>query len=363
MEIKQHVFTFDDVRNGVTLENDKYRIGAYTLNDTITKTFLSVPMPTKEEPMILLISVDGVIAGRSMKFPSRLKVDDRIITVTSGSSLYVADDYRHLALGANLFLYAQQNIKRPVISAGISSMAEPLYKKTKFVIFKIPSLWQIRNIKPILKSFGERSYRTTKLLAPIANFILKGFRYFNGFSLKRNNCQYEIKKLEEVPQWAEDIVAKDTHKYAEFHDREWMQWVIENSFFGSSYDRQSFYGVYYESKPVGFFIIVERMMSIPERNIDHVVFGSLLEWDTINKEVLNEYQIIKMALAHFSDNVDVVKVATQDSCIRRKLKKYGFLPHGNYTIAFKDVTKSLDKDYVDISNWRIRSSYADTPFY
>ena len=362
MDIKEKIYTFRDAANGIRFENDQYGLGAYMTGDGIRKTFLSAPaLEDVDEPMAMIETVDDIPTGRVMIYPSRLKVNNDVILVTSGSSLYVHEDYRHLELGVNLMLYPL-SIKRPLLYAGFSTMAEPLYRKMGFAIFYIPKMWQIRRVEPVLKSFGMKGLLLTALkscLNPLMSILVIAGKKAS----KRLLRQYRIERFTKVPQWMVDIVLSDKHKYAELHDRKWMQWVLDHNFFERKEDKQYLYGVYKGEKPVGFLLMAERNFTIPEKNIDKCVYGYVLDWDTIDSSIIDEKQLKTIALSLFTDDVDIAQIDSLDEKLLKSMKRYGFIHHGYENIGFKDITKKLDKDWKDAANWRLRASYSDRPFY
>lgn len=362
MEIQEKIYSFKDAANGIRFEKDPYGLGAYMTGEGIRKTFLSAPaLEDMDEPMMEVVTVDGVVAGRNMMYPSRLKVYSDVVSVTSGSSLHVKEEYRQLALGVNLLMYPTA-IKRPLLYAGLSTMAEPLYRKMKYAIFVIPKMWQIRNAAPILKSIGMKGW-LLNVVKSCMNPLLSIFVAAGRRASKEHLCQYRIERFTTAPQWMEDIVLSDRHKYAELHDRKWMQWVLDHNFFERKEDKQYLYGVYKSEKPVGFLLMAERNFPIPEKNIDRCVYGYVLDWDTIDNSIIDEKQLKTIALSLFSDDVDIVQIDSLDKNVRNSMKRYGFIPHGYENIGFKDTTKKLDKDWRDAANWRLRASYSDRPFY
>lgn len=362
MEIEEKVYSFNDVREGLSFNNDTYGVASYTVGHGIKKTFMSAPgLSRMEEPMIILEYADGVAVGRNMMYPSRLKVNDEIIEVTSGSSLHVEEKYRQYALGVNLMMFPT-NIKRPLLYAGLSDMAEPLYKKLKYAVFCIPRMWQIRHAEPVLKSFGIKG-----ALLVVAKSCINPFLSIMAALSKKSSekllKQYTIKVFKEVPQWAEDMVMADQHKYAELHDKKWMQWVLENNFFERKEDKQYFYGVYKDNNPVGFLLMAERNFPILGKNIDKCVYGYVLDWESVDTRIISELQLKKIAMGLFTKDVDIVQVDSLEENVRKAFKKFGFINHGYENIGFKDITKKLDKDWKEARNWRLRASYSDRPFY
>ena len=69
---------------------------------------------------------------------------------------------------------------------------------------------------------------------------------------------YSIRKESVVPEWAGEMCLNDGHKYAEYHDTAWLQWCLTHNLSGQPEDIQSFYSIYKNDKPVGFFLTKQR---------------------------------------------------------------------------------------------------------
>ena len=137
MEFSSRVITYGDLRKGLSFENDKYGI-AYYEYETRRKTFLSNPCAGEDEDVFMyLVEADGVPVGRTMLFDTRLKIEDEIVPLFSGSGLEVEESFRKQAVGADILTVGRSIKKRNrLLSAGISDMALPLYKVTKYNIFE-----------------------------------------------------------------------------------------------------------------------------------------------------------------------------------------------------------------------------------
>ena len=362
--IEKQTITHKDVRSGFSLGADPDGIGAYTQSANIQKTFLSNPnLDDDSDPMVAFIRVDGSIWGRCMYFPSRIKIGEQIEKSMGGSSLLVNEEGRKKSLGIDLMMLPMSGFDtKYLLYAGISKMAIPLYKKLRFELFEMPCRWQIRNSKPILQSIGLRGIGLS-VLAFIANILLKSFNGIVKKIFKFSLRDYQVKKLEDVPDWITQMVINDKHKYAEYHDKKWFEWVLSNNFFGNEHDVQALYGIYRDDTPVGFVLIKEQQSSIEERHIDKITFGSVVEWGFKEDAQINEHIINKIALNLYSSNVDIAQVISSDIKVVDYFGKYAMFRHGSANIIFKDLTKKLDKDYKNPENWRLRPGYSDVPFY
>ena len=359
VSVVERIFTHADVRRGIEIVSDSQKIGEYTKQPGVIQTFLTNPrIEDENEPLLLLGYLNGDVCGRMFYFPTKIKIGDRIENSLGASALLVSENAREYSVGANLMMYPiKHKYKKYLLYAGISKMAEPLYHKLlKFEWFSIPRMLQFRNGRILFQKVGLHGL-LLKFLSFISNLFVKPMVWLSIMFCRAGIRNFKVVKLESTPQWVEDIVFSDSHKYSEYHDRKWFEWVLSNNFFQHKEDNQSLYGIYQNDKPLGFVLIKERLRS------DSFVWGTVVEWGSSNEKVLDEYLINKIALTLYSKNVDIAQANSIDKSTLRRIKKYGFVRHGNANIAFRDLTKELDKDYKNINNWRIRLGYSDVAFF
>ena len=338
------------------MENDKYGITTYEL-ESRRKAFLSNPSGWEEDDPYLYIAFDGnVPIGRTMFFRSRLKAGDVIIPIYSGSAFDVVESYRKEGVGGYVFWDGYKIEKRnPQISAGISDDAIPLFRRLKNVVFEFPRMMQLRDSKPLLKSKG---FEGPLLVVVSGLFNVALHSFYNLFELFSPIPRgYELRLMTQVPEWVDNIVLNDGHKYMEVHDHQWLQWCLDNKFTDVSQDRQSFYGVFRSDEPVAFFMINIRYRN-EIKGIQDVVLGSIMEWGVSNNSTLCEFDLYKMAKTVFPKDVSIIQAASDDICTLKKMKQWGFVHHGDARISFKDKKKKIT-DANDPSLWRLRFGYTD----
>lgn len=364
MEFEDCIFSYNDIKNRTPIGNDPEGIGSYALLKGVQNTLLSNPsLEDNSEPMLMVSKIDGDIAGRILFFPSRVSINGKIEKTLEGSSLFVSERGRKYSLGVGLMTFPIVNGNNNyLLYAGISKMALPIYRKMKFSIFETPTKWQVRNSTPVLQSLGFKGglLIVAKLLI---NAFLSTFIWASKAICHYSSRKYKVVRLEEVPQWVVDITMSEDKKYFEVHDKRWFDWVLTNNFFQSPKDKQELFGIYSEDEPAGFILIKERELSILEKNINSVVFGSVVEWGIKENISLDEYKLNKIAVNLFSVNTDILQISSDNELCLKKLSKYGFLSHGSINVAFKDLTGKLSKDISLKKNWRLRPGYSDVPFY
>ena len=365
MNITNQIITYKDIEEGICIEGDDFGIASYTIQPAIRSTFLSNPfLEDKSSCMVYLSRVDGIVGGREMFFPTKTKICGQLFQSLSASSLMVEERFRALALGADISLFPFTTSRNNdfIVYAGISKMALPLYRKLKFYDLSTPLMWQPRRTDFLFERLGMRGFLFT-LLKGIGNLILKPYISFtNRFAEFRRDNTITVEEMKTVPVWVDSIISADNHDYMEFHNREWMQWVLTHNFFGREKDKQAFYAIYKNGKEFAFFLTKERENSIPEKNIKRIVFGSIIEWGSLDEGIISEYDVYRIALSTFSDDVDIVEFTSADKKVVKKMRQIGFIQHGDSHI----VVKSLGKKYPDLGlleKWRIRLGYGDVMFY
>jgi len=225
-------------------------------------------------------------------------------------------------------------------------------------IFVFPQLIQIRNFTKILPVIG-----VPRIIAKLFGWIPTAFYYPFRFLIykksERIRNRYTVKKVNEVPEWVDDIVFNDGHRFMELHDSKWLQWNLDHMFHSNERNLTSFYTVSQDGKGIGFFMIKERFGSIESRGVKDAKFGHIVEWGTKDPKLLSEYSLQLMALSSFSKDVDLVYMASTDYDVVKKMKKFLLLRIRDAEVAFKDFSKKF-KDANNQDLWRLRLGYGDT---
>lgn len=357
MDFSSRIITYGDLRKGLTFENDKYGIASYEYEPR-RKAFLSNPCAGADDDVFMyLVEAEGVPVGRTMLFDTRIKVGNEVLPLYSGSALQVEESFQKYGLGGEIFAYGGTIKKRKLnLSAGISDMALPLYKVTKYHIFEFPKLLRVNNSRVLLGKYGLKGILLA-MVGALVNFPLHFFYMLSKGRTRKLKKQYTLEKTEVVPDWVDDIVLNDGHKYAEVHDQKWLQWNLENNFKGHERDIQSFYIIKQNDEKVGFVMTKERYRPVVQ-GMKNVMIGSIVEWGSVDERKLNEASIYRLVLDTFTKDVDIIETATNNADTQHELKRIGFIHHGDAHIAFKDKTKQLT-DSGDASLWRLRYGYAD----
>ena len=244
-----------------------------------------------------------------------------------------------------------------ILYAGVSEMALPMYKKIGFKVLEYPRAMQLRKSRSLLSSKGFKGL-PLKITSGVVDFLLYSLRALSGLSNRRLSNRYNVKEESSVPDWTETLVKEDTHKYKELHDQKWLEWNLKHNLHSRPRDKQRFYSVYDNKKPVGFFMIKERYREVAGGVLKDLVVGSIVEWGSIDEHKLKESDIYVLASKCFEKDVAIVEIASSNENVIKKMRKYAFLPHGFSHIIVKDLKKK-SSDISDIEKWRIRLGYAD----
>lgn len=352
MNLKKVVLTYNDIQNGFPVYDDRYEVLSYALREDRIKAFYDNPnMIDRSKPMLRLYVDDNIIVARSMNFTTQVRIKQHTFPASSGSSLFVHEDYRQYGLGAELMLDKVRDKSEVFcLSAGLSSMVIPLYKVLKYTVFSFPIISLRRHSKYAFINRGFPSWLSSGL-GRIIDFILR-MKYFSLYRTSHKLCSlYRVEEVLEVPHWVDEIVLDSKYDFMEVHDRAWLQWNLDNSYHSDYPNRQGFYIVYRFNEPIAFFMITERKR-------DNKNIGRIVEWG-IKGCKITEYNLILLALNSFNKDVDEIKVLTQDADVEKHLLKEGFVKNDHFEIAFK-VLKKNQEDIIDVNKWRIRYGYADS---
>ena len=346
--------TFEELReNRFIIPDDKYGIVAYVLTSSRLKSLMECPFV--EDPAacaLYLILADGVVVGRETYFASKVKIGEEIVSTEAASAFEVKEEFRKYAIGADIVMATFRRSKF-FIGANVSSMALPLDRKLKFHILEFPRLYSIRDLRYFLES------RNLLFLKSIINIPLKLFNLLILIKARLKKKKYRIERVSIIPDWIDDIVLNDGHKYAEYHNHLWFQWNLDNCFKKHPLNTQAFYCIYRDEKPIGFFMIKERYRGTGNNRKEGLLIGSIVEWGTKDASVLNEYDINLLALNYFSRNIDIIETASVNRKTIVSLKRSGFLKEERGNIVFKDRTNKY-KDASNIDLWRVRLGYGDS---
>ena len=352
--------TYQQVIDGYVSEGDVYGLAAYALAEPRKTAFLSNPFLTDTSKVMLkLLRDNGIIIGRSMMFPSRFKADDKVIETMGGSALEVAREYRNTEAGGVLMAYnIRHKENNALISSGFSREAAKCHSALRAYMLCFPQFMQVRDFRKMLPKTGINEV-WSNILGALCNILTRPILFCVKIVCNRISKKYDIEQLTAIPEWVDDIVLNDGHKYMEVHNHKWLQWMLDNMFHCHENNKSRFYVVKQGVENLGFFMITERARSIKNGNNKEYLAGTICEWGTVDSARLSEYDIHAIALNKFSKKTDVVFMATNNSYVKRRMKRLFFLRKGESQIAFYDLKKEY-KDAKDINLWRVRMGYGDT---
>lgn len=346
MDVQNHIYTYQDAMDGIQVPNVPSSFDC--LDEDRLKAFLSNPsLSDTKMPMLVYTTVDGNVVGWLMLFPTKLSLDGDLYDAMSASDFHVLKEYQHKALGVDLAVFPiNEGENGYLLYAGPSPMALKLYKRMKFKVFSMPYIE--RKQKYSLVKGDGLSGKGRNFVLSLANFGL-GLTH-RADSLLSKLKGFEVRKLGQVPEWIDDMMKKDGHRFSEVHDRKWLQWSLENRYHREKENKQAFFGIYKKDVPYGFALTTERLRF-------GKVHGFVAEWGSIDSK-LTEELVYRLVLPTFSERVERVGLALNDVHIVKSFKKLGFRRKNDYTIVFRDQKHQIE-GVQDANNWRLRYGYAD----
>ena len=298
--------------------------------DLYKTSIVKNPNRSNNDFVVCLAIADNKIVGRFMLFQTKLKVETEVIEVQTGGGILVKENYRGFGIGKTLIQIVLCNDFH--LGALYTRAAYNIVKKTETML-EIPQYVKFlhHGIKKILD-----------IPILITQFLLRKYFY--------------IEKLSIVPNWVNDMIINDNHKYMEVHDASWLQWSLDNNATGNMNDYQSFYAIYNKTKqPVGFFMTKVRTIKQEGRFYKK---ANLVEWASLSKRYLDEADINILALSTLDSSIEKFWTISENEYTAKKLKRYFFKRKGWFAISVGKNQRF--EDIGDVNKWRIRYGCCNT---
>lgn len=306
--------------------------------------------------------IDGILAGWTYVYPTKLKMGDSIVSVGTGTSFFVKEEYRRDLIGLFIPEYGVKHSRNGIsVGAGYSKDAQPIFRKyLKYTYFPMPRYIYLRHTRVLLDNkvkgwFKKFIAACCDLFLDIVHGLHSGvnlFRY-RGVVVEEAKDEVTIKQVSE-------IIMSDDHRYQELHDIAWIQWVL-NAYHDDPRYGQHLYVVKQNKKVVAFWITKIRYYKNLHNKYHNLSLGYIMEWGTVGK--VSEADICAMAIHHFPEYVDGIILSSSNSGFVRKTpvvrKKMG---ETNFMIHIRKDFREKYPGYSDIDNWRIRPGMCDAFF-
>lgn len=358
--VELETYSYKDFKEGFEIQNDPYDIGGYAKTPARHKAFIECPF-VKDESFIMLClaRIDGVIGGRIMFFPELFKAGDEFIEANGGSTLLVHEEYRKTDTAVDIVMYPIRNkLSDAIIYADFSKEGIGVYKALRFNIFSLNKMMLAFNSRFFYENLGLKG-GLLKIFTNATNLFIHPLIKLLKLTYPSRLNQIVASETKVVPEWVDEIVLNDGHKYMEVHDHRWLQWCLDNKFHDDSGNVNKFFTLQKDGEPLGFFMIKERFGGIASRGISPMLVGTVVEWGSKDLNILSEFDIIRIALGYFSKGIDMIQIFSDDEVVLKKARRHGFIHHGSHFIVFRDMTKRF-KDAKDQKLWRLRFGYSDS---
>ena len=352
--------TYQELKDGTYKDayipqDDKFPVTSH-LTPSLRDALITCPGNKDDSKTFMNVYVDeeGKEIARDFRFGTRIKAGDKVYGADTGGGFEVIEEYRKEGLGADLMLVSLFNNEYDfLLGAGITQMVLPMFRKLKYHIFEVPQYYKVRSVRYAFRSLRLKSWLY------LWRYIVRKFKDVPD-QVRRNKLKkkFIVTKETIIPEWVGELVANDGHQYMEVHDRDWFQWNLDHNTYGYKQDIQAFYSIFdRNNKPFGFFMTKERIIKKPGPNYGFVI-GTVVEWESCDKNVLSEADINLLAINSFSSNVDVIFTLACDPDTASQLIKMGFIERASFKVGVKDKKKQLN-DIGDRNLWRLRYGYTN----
>lgn len=308
--------------------------------------------------------VDGHPAGAEYRIPLLFKARGEVYKQMSGSSLHVKEEYRKYELGVYLLMAGFPKQYDVAVGGGLSQMALPLARLRKRTVFEFPRMVMLSHSRSVVEMLIKGWIGV--LLSKFIDLGLMLYRSFlRGmllFAFRGCNVTKVEENEEDKIKIVEGIIGEDSHPYCEYHNAEWIKWLISESF--SIDGPAQLFIVAKRGVPIAFYMAKKRFhKQASHRGFKNVWLGSIIEWGSINGYEKKIPWMMVMAALKLSKDCDAVELATPDIGLVKFVRRIGWARVGSSNCVFKVQKNSALQQYKDdmdnIDNWRIRPAIGD----
>jgi hypothetical protein len=292
-----------------------------------------------DEPVQLLGTVGGRVAGRLDVLAGALTVEGEEARCLWTSALYVPVEFRQTLLGMKLVL-ALQRMHSTVGACGISRIALPLYQNLRWLEFELPRFVLVRRSRPVV----ER-YLGTGILGsgarPIADAALRAHGAVLRAQIRIRARAFEVTEVIECPQTLASRLGMPSRQVAGHRSEAWINWLLHSSFDEPPSRRALFSIVDADGDIVGYFLIRARTYEVvTQREFRNIHLGSLQDWAAFDPALRFEHVVLLATRELFRWKVDAVEVCVPDDESSAGLGRLGFVRAGSMFIFVKGSAES-----------------------
>lgn len=341
--------------------------GVIALSEAKRKAFCNNPYIGNDNSHCQTIGVkDNVAFGGEIVFPLRWRIKGGEVEIHGCSTTFVAEAYRKYEFGLTCRDYRVKFANAAItVGASSSQMMVKMLKALRNPLFFLPRyimLFKSRSVVEMkLKGFW------CKIASACVDVGLK--LYWGAISLiakiKLRGLSFEEISADDEKsiKIVADMIAADTHPFAELHDAKWLKWHMTESF--TSDGPLKLVLVRKNGVPVAFYMTKVRFHEqASSRGFKNVWLGSIMEWQAVPEFEAKLPWVLVHAALSFKQKMDAVELVTENPTLGAFVRKLGWRQVGDSNWNFKIWSGPLkgDKELKDGTKWRMRPAMGDAGF-
>lgn len=363
-ETEIHVITMRELRTDPRWDRWEDPTSIAPISAEKKTALLTNPLAGEDDdPVQLLGTVDGHVAGRLDLVAGAFEVDGESVRCEWGSGFYVPEEYRQTLLGVKLVLAAQR-LHDTIGASGSSRTASALYRNLRWSTFELPRFVLVRRSRPVVERYvgATRVGRSTRVVADAA---LAAHGAMLGAWIRRRTRPFGAEQVAEFPAALATAVPVSSRAVAGHRSPAWINWLLRSTFDEPPSRRGLFSVVGPGGDVVGYFLIRARTYATAtQRDLRDIHLGSLQDWASFDPALRFEHIALLAVREFFRWGVDAVEVCVPDDEAAAGLRKLGFVRIGSMFIqvnAGRESPLSAPR-FRDPQAWRLRPAEGDNFF-
>ena len=252
--------------------------GQLRFSEAQKSVYLNNPFVSgRDFPIRIVGIVEDVVIGGISPLPLQIVADQKVYDVTAGCAIYVMDEYRNTGLGMDLPRLCMEQVADQVsLNAGLSARGRRLCKLLKAGVFDFTQYLYVRNSSSLVrqKLSGWKAVVVTTMWNVVAVAQRTILRLYGNWKLRGLQIKYLSVDDESVLQKICALIAKDTHRFRENVNSEFLRWALECDFLCYGVCKKMLMGIFKGDDLIGFVF---------GKSYAHKTSARIIEWQMVRE--------------------------------------------------------------------------------
>ena len=320
-----------------------------------------------DDPVQLVGTRDGVVAGKLDLFSGRIHLDDQVVPTIWSSGYLVPERFRGSLIGVMILLELHR-LNPTVGACGVSHLALPVVRRLKWRELVMPRYLLLLRSRQVFRRYLGQTPAVTAG-SRVADLLLGGQRRLWQEVGVRRWPGLRSAPVDRAPEELDAHLARlpSTGRVVPHRSAAWLNWLLTHSFVDDPSMTSALFLVRGDDDALlGYFLVKSRFYPVAsQRDVRDVTLGSLQDWMIFDEARLRLPQLVVLAVRALERwRPDAIEVCTADEETGAHLRRWGFPRAGDLRLVVRVSRASplRPEPFALPEYWTLRPAEADNFF-